>query len=1360
MAYILEKLIANLSDTRQAFDVKTLTFQDRESYISKRLNLPKDGLSVTNGLQGLVDILGEHPSIKDYLPNELFTGLGASSGFTDIVLKELEMDIDLSQSYVPSFLAFEVQAIAAWSLIDGLLEIKNPGLSINIQFPGTAGLSGSVFGTIGIAGTDIDISISFQGIGHGSPSDFSIVAALAPGAKIDLAALLKDPKINISDPKGLDTNLAITKLVMRGEYLSKTLSLEAGISGDWSLGVGSARLTELNGSITIGKSINTTFSIAARFRLGEEGGQYSPIDIGVSSTYKGKGTGWSFNGFFYSDKGVSIEELVQGINHTFSTDIALPSAIADFKFTMLSVDFDTGSKSFEFKCSGEIPLGTNPEDGSVKVTIILSRQTGDGAFTFDGTVWIGLHAFRLYFQRQQTPKGLQSDTSSRLIAIYKNEEGEAWMLQRIAAGISQEIASYIPASLSLTLKDAFFSYAKTTTPPETAFVLGLDIAVGVDLSNIPVVGSKLPKGLSVGLDNLRLIIASRDLTASADRTDLLRAINSTLDTAGIAALPTSPNPPGTVDPNPPAAAQSGQPLVVIRKGLNFIANLNLGGHQLPMLMAPRAPETQRIQQQQQLEQRQEGIQQATGQQTTVQQGTQSYPPKPGQGALWIPIDKTVGPIAFERFGITFREGRITFLLDAALIAGKLTISLEGLAAGSPLDRFEPHFDLAGLSIAYASPTVEIGGGLLKSYSPPAEVEYEYDGFLTVRAKKLTLTALGSYAKLKTGDPSFFVYLAVDYPLGGPAWFFVMGLAAGFGYNRRLIQPTLEQMDKFPLVAQALNGPPARAQSQDDRAYLLARLKELEQWIPPEVGQYWIAVGLKFTSFRIINSFALLVFSFGDRFRIDLYGRTFIIHPPVPPDLILSSNQSTLAGLASKPYLVKVEVDIKASFVPDEGVLEARGMIKSGSYVYSPLAHIEGNFAFMSWFKGEQEGDYVFVLGGYHPQFDVPAHYPQRSLLRPLSVYYGVNSHLYVKGSLYFAFTPQTLMAGGALEAVFSDGPFDASFRVYADMLILYKPFHYDFRAGVEIHVDFSFDALFVTVHISCNVGASLHIRGPEFSGNAEVHFHGFTKTINFGSAGGPPPAIGWNEFQDSFLPAPEKVVRLSVQQGLLDTYKSEAADVWLLDPKTLQLGIDTAIPITHAFYIQQDPSGGTTPVTGAHIASGRSFGIAPMRMEEPQSRLAVYVEYLTDAYADTGIACTPGEFAFHASTKNVPGGLWGDYHASPLGKPLVEDALCGLEMKPGRPPLPAATRPVPTANLQYDTESLSDAYDWAPGYTFKPDTKVASEREDAIKSGMPRINVKALAGLVSPEDIAEINLTSAVHEVSAFITMPQTGTVA
>ena len=201
---------------------------------------------------------------------------------------------------------------------------------------------------------------------------------------------------------------------------------------------------------------------------------------------------------------------------------------------------------------------------------------------------------------------------------------------------------------------------------------------------------------------------------------------------------------------------------------------------------------------------------------------------------WIKIQKSFGPIHVERLGVGVDNGNLVLLLDSALSAAGLSLSLDGLGAEFTLKdlsskTFKPYFHLNGLGLDYKNGPLEIGGSFLKQQN---EGGTSFAGLAIIRTTKLTMSAIGSYMQNKNGDPSLFVYAVANYPLGGPSFFFVTGFAAGFGYNRALTLPPIDQVATFPLVAEAVaNGGPKNLPTgqKEQQVALTEKLKNLEEF---------------------------------------------------------------------------------------------------------------------------------------------------------------------------------------------------------------------------------------------------------------------------------------------------------------------------------------------------------------------------------------------------------------------------------------------------------------------------------------------------------------------------------------------------
>jgi hypothetical protein len=241
-------------------------------------------------------------------------------------------------------------------------------------------------------------------------------------------------------------------------------------------------------------------------------------------------------------------------------------------------------------------------------------------------------------------------------------------------------------------------------------------------------------------------------------------------------------------------------------------------------------------------------------------------------------------------------------------------------------------------------------------------------------------------------------------------------------------------------------------------------------------------------------------------------------------------------------LVSVELALKARFSTIEGVISVEARLTDNSWVLSRDCRLTGGFAFFLWFAGEHSGDFVITIGGYHPRYTPPAHYP---VVPRLGFNWRVSSSIYIKGEAYFALTPREVMAGGLLEAVYDSGDVRAWFRAWANMYIKWRPFWFEVEIGIAIGV--SVDTWLGRVEIE--TGASLIVWGPEIGGEVTVDVWVISITIPFGADRViPVEAISWDEFRTTLLPAEDdKLFAGGIERGLVSG--SPATGPWSVLPE-------------------------------------------------------------------------------------------------------------------------------------------------------------------------------------------------------------------
>ena len=420
--------------------------------------------------------------------------------------------------------------------------------------------------------------------------------------------------------------------------------------------------------------------------------------------------------------------------------------------------------------------------------------------------------------------------------------------------LSTDFANLLPEGLRsqpITFANLLVIYTKDKSTKTTKWLLGLDISLGEDLSfgRLPFVGEGLPDAIAnIKLEpSLRIVGASKSFDLKE-----IRKFNESLPDE-INKLPD----PGEED------EQAKETAISFRKGFSLSGSLGLPN--TPALLPTNALNSNS-------ENNSAGSN--TGGQTT-----------PNLTGIWFDIDKSYGPFFLKQVGLQYGEknkiGELSVLFDAGLKISEFTLSCDDLTVTFPLSGTPiPSFSLAGVGIEFKAKNFEIAGALLHSKKEKDGIAYdEYVGTAMIKlqlsgkggkaGKGLGLSAIGSYAYYN-GQPAIFFYAVLDFPLGGPPYFFVTGLALGFGYNRYLKVPSIDKLTEFPLVAQAM-GDVSKDDLSETGEMITEQLGKLDKYVTLSPGSGFIAVGIKFTSFKMVDCFALLTIALGEGFEINLLG---------------------------------------------------------------------------------------------------------------------------------------------------------------------------------------------------------------------------------------------------------------------------------------------------------------------------------------------------------------------------------------------------------------------------------------------------------------------------------------------------------
>lgn len=446
-----------------------------------------------------------------------------------------------------------------------------------------------------------------------------------------------------------------------------------------------------------------------------------------------------------------------------------------------------------------------------------------------------------------------------------------------------------------------------------------------------------------------------------------------------------------------------------------------------------------------------------------------------QGVHWFPVHTRKGEADLGRIGIGYLqppagvlEGELTVRIDGRFGLGPLTVEVEGFGVKFKLrNTFKPRdweIELAGLGISYVSSSVTVIGALKKSTNPDG-----YIGAAVINLKAFELSALGAWSRIALPNtnpvkyaPSLFLFARVSATpgLGGPPFFFVKGLAGGFGFNRAFILPNdTAQIANHALIA-AMN-PPANTTA-------MSLIQSIQQQLPPRQHAYWLALGVDFTCFALIRGQALLYLALDQGFTIGVIGKASFIQP------------------AAKPILsIELAFDAGFSTTDNDPRLWVKAALTQNSWLFTSDCRLTGGFALAAWFKRK---DMVLTLGGYHRDFLRPDHYP---VVDRVGLEYRPCNEVRIGGETYFALTPREMMAGMRMYASYQGKVVYAHFESWFDARLGWDPFFYDLSMGIQIAGGLNgFGAI--------TLSATLHIWGPPFGGLAEAKICGIGIKVKLG----------------------------------------------------------------------------------------------------------------------------------------------------------------------------------------------------------------------------------------------------------------------
>jgi hypothetical protein len=374
------------------------------------------------------------------------------------------------------------------------------------------------------------------------------------------------------------------------------------------------------------------------------------------------------------------------------------------------------------------------------------------------------------------------------------------------------------------------------------------------------------------------------------------------------------------------------------------------------------------------------------------------------------------------------------------------------------------------------------------------------------------------------------------------------------------------------------------------------------------------IGLTIKALQILDVQAVVTIQMGDDFKISIIGEAVAMQP---------------RG-SDHPFLL-LDLDIVASLDVGKGTLQIEAQLSPASFLLDHNCHPTGGFALCAWFEGsEHAGDWVFSVGGFHPAYQKPAHYPSPPRL---GISWKYDSHLMISGNAYFAITPKVCMGGIQITASFQLGNISASFDAHADMLMQYQPFQYMVEVGVSMSVNYELKVLFISHKFSVHIGASVSLIGPPMVGSVHVDLSVINFTIAFGASHQDKPPLTLLEFWKMLKQLSDTDVEkdltnhiFAITNGLLPSPPLAADYLGVVRAGNLELQIQSRAALSEAEFVYE----GRKPISGNDVFA------KPMRTSQKlTSALKIRITRAEDNKAGTQYDFQPERIQ-----QSLPSALW------------------------------------------------------------------------------------------------------------------------
>lgn len=870
---------------------------------------------------------------------------------------------------------------------------------------------------------------------------------------------------------------------------------------------------------------------------------------------------WILSGEMEGQEGISLDAVAACVAK--EAGIAdIPPLPADFWLSYAAVEIRTAQKSWKLVCAGRLVVSGLELD--MALTVETGEAGGQRGLLAAGTVTLLGVDFSCVFEKIQ-------GQPVTLFYIQK-EDGFALDLQELVRLFDKDAILPVDARLVMREVSAFH-----LPGGGMAFQATLGGELGLSLRKIQTVGEFLPESVDFKLDSVKI-----GYIRAVQETDVIEQAGHILASFGLSGLP-------------------GQ----VCGGFFLEVCADAGGEKKVYFLGN--PPVGEVREEGRTERKtREGQEREIGEDAAQKAGWERQTPEslesPGASvSKSFAVNKKWRPLELHRISLSLEEGRLWVTPEITVAMGCFLVDFTDVSIGASLADRKVLAKVDGMGLSYRQPGLALAASFGKTADE--EMEYRYDGLLSVQASKWQLTGMGSYGKRKDGSVSFYLFLEASMRIMLQPSLLLTGVMAGAGIKKELRIPSIDEVGRFPLLTGGSSP--------------LAVLDELHRsWLVPGSGKDWLAVGVRFRIAELIDGQALLMANLGGE----------------PEFALLGLCEWELPKGAGKPYL-HMGLQLKADVKPSSGSLCVEVAVGKNSYLLCPDCHITGGAALYAWFApSAHRGDFVVTVGGYHPAFAAPGHYPKADRV---GISWQVSSHVSLKGEAYFALTPSCAMAGGNFCVAYENGNLKAWFQAWANLLVAWKRFYFLAEIGVNLGVSYRLNLLFCHKTLTVSLGGNLRLWGPPTGGKVKVRLWFVSFTISFGEDGegdGKQGPLSWKEFRE-LLPHGD-VIQIHPSAGLENQSEDGA---WLVRGKDFGFEVESFVPASGISI-----AGGQKGRNGQDgYVQGEFVHIRPMDLTEVDTGMKVWITCkVTESGAED---C----FAMAEKRERVAEFLW--------GRPLYRD---------------------------------------------------------------------------------------------------------